>query len=305
MEELRGHHGTWRLDDETVRMRFDSGRKVPTLFKSLGSCSVPLAAVADVEFDQGDRKPSNGRLRRGSSDWRLRVRLLGDTDPYARLGGPGSDAPTPLVLTGPHDKELLAEYFSDQLASAARYARELSERPPDPAEVAKGLVARPPLQVRTAEGSASFDGTRVRLQWDGWLSSTAKEREKAREYQLSEIESATWFPPVDVTEGYLRIVLRGVTIPEATELENDFFTLASHGTKGSEETLLMAATLNAHITSADPVDEEAPALPAAGGGGAEKESVFAKIRELGRLHAEGLLTDEEFSAKKAELLDRL
>ncbi|KOX24272.1 DUF4429 domain-containing protein [Nocardiopsis sp. NRRL B-16309] len=296
MEELRGHHGTWRLDDEMVRIRFDSGRKVPTLFKSLGSCAVPLAAVTDVEFDQGDRK-------RG---WRLRLRLADGTDPYAQLGGPGSDAPTPLVLTGPNDRELLAEYFSDQLASAARYARELAARAPDPAEVAKGLVARPPVQVRTAEGSASFDGTRVRLQWDGWLSSTAKEREKSREYRLSEIESATWYPPVDVTEGYLRIVLRGVTIPEATELENDFFTLASHGTKGGEETLLMAATLNAHVEPADPAGEEAaPALSASPAVSPEEEAVFAKIRELGRLHAEGLLTDEEFSAKKAELLDRL
>ncbi|RKS10454.1 putative oligomerization/nucleic acid binding protein [Nocardiopsis sp. Huas11] len=295
MEELRGHHGTWRLDDEMVRIRFDSGRKVPTLFKSLGSCAVPLAAVTDVEFDQVDRK-------RG---WRLRLRLAEGTDPYAQLGGPGSEAPTPLVLTGPHDKELLAEYFSDQLAAAARYARELCERAPEPAEVAKGLVARPPVQVRTAEGSASFDGTRVRLQWDGWLSSTAKEREKSREYRLSEIESATWYPPVDVTEGHLRIVLRGVTIPEATELENDFFTLASHGTKGGEETLLMAATLNAHIQPVEAAAEEAAALAPVPGVSAEEESVFAKIRELGRLHAEGLLTDEEFSAKKAELLDRL
>uniref|UniRef100_UPI001F4C71CF DUF4429 domain-containing protein n=1 Tax=Nocardiopsis halotolerans TaxID=124252 RepID=UPI001F4C71CF len=51
MEELRGHHGTWRIDDETIRIRFDSGRKVPALFRSLGGCSVPLAAVREVDFD--------------------------------------------------------------------------------------------------------------------------------------------------------------------------------------------------------------------------------------------------------------
>jgi len=295
MEELHGHHGTWRIDDEAVRIRFDSGRKVPTLFKSLGSCTVPLAAGREVEFDPGDR-------RRG---WRLRLALEDGLDPYAVLGAPGRGAPTPLLLTGPHDAELVAEYHSEQIAASVRYARETLTGEIVAQEVARGLVGRPPLQVRTAEGSASFDGTRVRLQWDGWLASTAKEKEKSRTFQLSEIQAAEWYPPVDVTEGYLRIVLRGVTLPEATKLDHDFFTLASHGSKGSDETLLMAATINAHVPPAD-----APgAAPAALGGGAsaddDSEAVFATIRELGRLHSEGLLTDEEFSAKKAQLLDRI
>lgn len=292
MEELRGHHATWSIEDETVRVRFGSGRKVPALFRALGGCTVPMAAVRGVDFDRGTRKHG----------WRLRLHLVEGADPYALLGAPGRDVPTPLMLTGPHDKELLAEYFSEQISASSRYARELSSGTPDPREVAKGLVARPPLQVRTAEGSASFDGTRVRLQWDGWLASTTKEKEKSRDYRLSEIESAHWHPPVDITEGHLRIVLRGVTIPEATTLDNDFFTLASHGPKGSEETLLMAATLNAHVASEEE-PEEAPALPAGADTGGE--AIFAKIRELGRLHAEGLLTDEEFSDKKAQLLDRL
>ncbi|MFD6952547.1 hypothetical protein A6A08_05905 [Nocardiopsis sp. TSRI0078] len=294
MEELRGHHGSWRIDDETVRIRFGSGRRVPTLFKSLGGCSVPMAAVREVDFDRGSRKHG----------WRLRLRLVEDTDPYALLGVPGHDTLTPLLITGPHEGELLAEYFSEQIAASARLARGTPAGELDPREVARGLVARPPLQVRTAEGSASFDGTRVRLQWDGWLASTVKEKEKSRDYQLSEIESAQWYPPVDITEGYLRIVLRGVTIPEATALDNDLFTLASHGSKGSEETLLMAATVNAHVAAAEKPRAGAAAL---GAGAADDggEAVFATIRELGRLHAEGLLTDEEFSAKKAQLLDRL
>ncbi|WP_047872221.1 DUF4429 domain-containing protein [Nocardiopsis sp. RV163] len=293
MEELRGHHGTWRIDDETIRIRFDSGRKVPTLFRSLGSCSVPLAAVREVDFDRGTRKHG----------WRMRLRLVEDTDPYALLGVPGRDALTPLLITGPHDGELLAEYYSEQIASSARFARETSTGQTDPREVALGLVGRVPLQVRTAEGTASFDGTRVRLQWDNWLASTAKQKEKARDYRLSEIESVHWYPPVDVTEGYLRVVLRGVTIPEATALDHDFFTLASHGSKGSEETLLMAATVNAHVAADEEPRQERAALGAADEDGSE--AIFAKIRELGRLHAEGLLTDDEFSAKKAQLLDRL
>jgi hypothetical protein len=35
------------------------------------------------------------------------------------------------------------------------------------------------------------------------------------------------------------------------------------------------------------------------------EDIFDKIERLAALHAKGILTDEEFQAKKKELLDRL
>ncbi|GAA0988796.1 hypothetical protein GCM10009551_044500 [Nocardiopsis tropica] len=41
------------------------------------------------------------------------------------------------------------------------------------------------------------------------------------------------------------------------------------------------------------------------GGGADTAWIFEQIERLGELHAKGLLTDEEFSAKKAELLGRI
>jgi hypothetical protein len=44
------------------------------------------------------------------------------------------------------------------------------------------------------------------------------------------------------------------------------------------------------------------ATPAAGPG---KEQVMQLLRDLGQLKADGILTEEEFNAKKAELLARL
>ncbi|WP_017547235.1 DUF4429 domain-containing protein [Nocardiopsis prasina] len=300
MEELHGHHAIWRFDEETVRIGFGTGRRVPALYKALGHCSVPLAAVRDVEFDPGERKHG----------WRIRLRLVEGADPYAPLETAGAGgAATPLVLTGPHERELVAEYCADRITESARYARETLTGPLDLAQVARALVVGLPYQARTGEGAVSFDGDRVRLMWDGWMASTAKGQEKSREFPLSEIESLQWFPQRDFDEGFLRVVLRGVTMPEASGLENDFFTLASHGLKGSEESLLMAATVNTHIALArgDTAEEpaaRAPELEAAAPAEGSDE-IFAKIRELGSLHAEGLLTDSEFSSKKAELLDRL
>ncbi|WP_017582853.1 DUF4429 domain-containing protein [Nocardiopsis valliformis] len=55
-----------------------------------------------------------------------------------------------------------------------------------------------------------------------------------------------------------------------------------------------------------PEVEPAPApAPDAAPAGADTTWIFEQIERLGDLHAKGLLTDEEFSAKKAELLDRI
>jgi hypothetical protein len=45
----------------------------------------------------------------------------------------------------------------------------------------------------------------------------------------------------------------------------------------------------------------APPAPAAGGGGLAPDTM-AQLEQLGKLHAGGVLTDEEFAAQKAKLL---
>jgi hypothetical protein len=47
------------------------------------------------------------------------------------------------------------------------------------------------------------------------------------------------------------------------------------------------------------------AAPGAAAGGVKPDEVMATIEKLGELKAKGLLTDEEFAAKKAELLKKL
>ncbi|QDU91058.1 hypothetical protein Pla175_44750 [Pirellulimonas nuda] len=48
-----------------------------------------------------------------------------------------------------------------------------------------------------------------------------------------------------------------------------------------------------------------PPAPPAPSGGANQHDVFASLERLGDLKAKGIVTDEEFAAKKAELLGRL
>ena len=53
----------------------------------------------------------------------------------------------------------------------------------------------------------------------------------------------------------------------------------------------------------------APAAPAAAGAaapvGVKPEDVMATLEKLGELKAKGILTEDEFNAKKAELLKKL
>jgi hypothetical protein len=59
-------------------------------------------------------------------------------------------------------------------------------------------------------------------------------------------------------------------------------------------------------TTAPPYPAAPPAPPAsAPTAGTEADAVLATLDRLGDLHRRGVLTDEEFAAKKAELLSRL
>ena len=49
----------------------------------------------------------------------------------------------------------------------------------------------------------------------------------------------------------------------------------------------------------------APAPTPPGGDTTQEADIFAKIERLADLHRKGILSEQEFSAKKAELLSRL
>jgi hypothetical protein len=54
--------------------------------------------------------------------------------------------------------------------------------------------------------------------------------------------------------------------------------------------------------AAPPPPDPAPAPPAAAPASGGEESLLDQIERLGQLHAQGLLTDDEFAAMKAKIL---
>ncbi|MFD6951925.1 hypothetical protein A6A08_10645 [Nocardiopsis sp. TSRI0078] len=341
MDELRGDQAVWVFDGESITIRYESRRwfKDP-LLKRIGRLELPVGAIDGVGF-----RPGAGR----GKGWLLQLRLRDRTDPYAEVGAMLRERSQPFRLTGEAGTELVAEYLADQI----RFAAEQHTGPPAP-DTGTRLVPRPPFHVRTSEGTASFDGSGVRLVWSGSDAGGRKRKVQRREYALAEITGAEWTPSDGWERGYLRVVTGAGGGEGPAKPKHDLHVLLAREGDESHDTLLMAATITAHkwadaergsggpeggsaITRlgdprwwldraravgriggagdgrAEPPAAEGPAgdrpVPAAAsggaGGGADTEWVFRQIEGLGALHAKGLLTDEEFSAKKAELLDRI
>ncbi|GLU50033.1 DUF4429 domain-containing protein [Nocardiopsis ansamitocini] len=303
MDELRGKQAVWRFGSESIAIRYATGWFKDPLLKKLGQCEVPIAAIASVDF-----RPGAGKKK----GWVLQLHLREHADPYATAGAMLNEKAQPFRLTGPAKTELLAEYYSDQITFAIENALD-DATATDPAQVATRLVPKLPLHITTEEGTATFDGASVRLVWSGSAATTRKRKEQRREFPLSRVAAAEWVPSDGWEYGYLRVVEHGFAAKEAVKPKHDFSCLLCEEGREGAATLLMAATITAYIWAgtAQPArqlgagPEALPAGEPGTGDGDEEDAVYAQIERLGRLHADGFLTDDEFAAKKAELLDRL
>ncbi|MBF8190328.1 DUF4429 domain-containing protein [Nonomuraea sp. K274] len=288
MDELRGRSAIWRFDSDKVIIQYDSRWRAHPLLKVLARCEVPVPAIASVDFASTPKK-----------GWQMQLRLRDRADPYAAVGAQLAEKGQPFLLTGGADTTLIAEYQADQLRLAAEAARALDG--PPAAMLALGLVPPVPLHIKTVEGTALFDGETIRLEWSDDASSR-KRKKRRMEYRLADIRRVDWVPG-PWTEGYLRIVTWDAD-PGSTPAKpsKDFACLLTeNSSKQDAWTLVMAATMTAHLWAMTDRPAGPPELAAA----PDARTVYDRIRELGLLHEEGLLTDEEFAAKKAELLDRL
>lgn len=325
MDDLHGDQAVWRFDGESIAISYlTKGWFKDPLLKRLGRIDLPVGVIAEVDF-----QPGAGR-RKG---WVLRLGLRERMDPYAAVGATLKERSQPFRLTGQIGDELVAEYLADQI----RFAAEQRTGPPAPDTVTR-LVPRPPLHIQTSEGTATIDDSGVRLVWSGGSAGGRKRKVQRREYALTEITGAEWSPADEWEWGYLRVVTGDGTTERAAKPKHDLNVLRANEGVESSDALLMAATITAHVWALDGADDPrstpaggwrqtgrraleriagsdgrppertgaAERGPSAGaGGGADTEWIFRQIEHLGDLHARGLLTDEEFTAKKAELLDRI
>ncbi|HET6858237.1 MAG TPA: DUF4429 domain-containing protein [Streptomyces sp.] len=308
---LAGIHATWEFESDSVLIRFERGIRTPKLFQALGERRIPHEALASVTLTPG---------KRGTVV--LHAMPRPGADPLMEAAaGQLKDGSDPYRLVLPAERETLAEYYADELRAM------LLPEAKVPAE--RFLVAAPqaPLQFKAYDGKASFDGTQVAFRWFWTGASSAKWKAGDQTFHVQDLNGVEWRSP-DVFDGYLRLVLRGDAggVPgsgaaprQPAQADQDPAAVVfGLGYGPVHESLPFAAAVLGAVRSgmgvpvdavtAAPVEAAgAVAVGAAGAGGGRRDpaDIAERIRHLGDLHEAGLVTDEEFSAKKAELLAEL
>ncbi|MEU0024398.1 DUF4429 domain-containing protein [Streptomyces sp. NPDC006335] len=278
---LAGFHAAWEFESDSVLIRYERGIRTPKLFQALGERRIPLEAISGVTLTPGKRgtvvlhaepRPGADPLMEAAAG-----QLKEGCDPYR------------LVL--PADKETLAEYYADELRALLKEDDEQAER---------FLVAAPevPLQFKAYDGKASFDGRTVNFRWFWTGASSAKWKAGDQSFPVSELTGVEWRSP-EVFEGHLRL-LRGEPGPVQAD-QDPAAVVFGLGYGPVHESLPFAAAVLAAVRQRGP----AAAVPAANVPRRDPADIAERIRHLGELHQAGLVTDEEFSVKKAELLAEL
>jgi hypothetical protein len=299
--EVMVRDGTWTFDGERVRIVPGRDRRVHPLRRALGELGVPLTAIAGVAYEPGRR-----------AGW-LRLRVRDGADPFLQVaGGTLSNDADPYRLAIDQDAIGAAEYFVDEV----RNALVVEQVPPGPSD--RYLLRGPavPLSATAGDGTASFDGSRIRIEWADGVKKSAGRREIA----LEDVVGVEWVPIIGWTNGYLRFRVTGAPTLDPKHDPNCLAWGALRknrwGSFGSPRTRtricggttsLLAAAVVARLPhpSVGPVGAAAPALttrdtePASDG---DHDTLLRRLRELGDLHRDGVLTDEEFAAAKQAIL---
>ncbi|MEU9998852.1 DUF4429 domain-containing protein [Streptomyces sp. NPDC050848] len=284
---LAGIHATWEFESDAVVIRFERGIRTPKLFQALGERRVPHEALASVTLTPGKRGTVvlHAEPRRGA-------------DPLMEAAaGQLHEGSDPYRLVLPAERETLAEYYRDEL-------RERLVGGPGDEPAGGFLVAaqQGPQSFKAYDGTASFDGaSEVSFRWFWTGASSEKWKAGDQTFSVRELSGVEWRSP-DVFDGYLRLLPRSAE-PRAAQADRDPAAVVfGLGYGPVHKSLPFAAAVLVAIRGAGrmpppPMD----ALPEA----RDPAGIAERIRHLGELHRAGLVTDDEFAAKKAELLAEL
>ncbi|TDD44453.1 DUF4429 domain-containing protein [Nonomuraea terrae] len=284
MAEIAVPDGSWAFDGEVLRIVPGSGKDVHDLRRTLGDVRVPLEAIAGATFEPSRK---GGHLR-------LRLRKGADalSDVVAGALGPPAD---PYRLTVPKDRAGAAEYLADEILDTLRVYRTPSGACDD------YLVPIPqvPVSATAGDGTATFDGERVRLEWTVFAT-TDKEKAGPQELPLSDLAGVEWRPQAALNYGTLRFRVKGEARPPQPP-QKDVRCVAWSIQRYGGATALVAAAVLARLPRETP---ELPAAPAPVSDDVH-DAVLRRLAELGELHRSGVLTDEEFATAKQAMIRRL
>ncbi|MFI8104669.1 DUF4429 domain-containing protein [Streptomyces sp. NPDC086023] len=283
---LAGNHAVWEFHSDSVLIRFERGIRTPRLWAALGQRRVPYEALAGATVTPGKRDTVV-----------LRAQPRPGADPLVEAAaGQLKESCDPYRLVLPADRAALAGELVRQLRDA------LGPVPDEPAN--RFLVAAPeaPVHFKGYDAKASFDGTAVTLRWSRTGASTTKWRAGDQYLPVAELGGVEWRTP-EAPGGHLRLLRRegpGAGTRTAEPDQDPATVLFGTGSGAVHESLPFAAAVLRAVRSRGPALPVAAVRPRS-----DPADIADRIRHLGELHSAGLLTDDEFTSKKAELLAQL
>lgn len=279
---LAGFHAAWEFESDSVLIRYERGIRTPKLFQALGERRVPYAAIGAVTLTPGKR----GTVA-------LRIEPRPGADPLLEAAaGQLKESGDPYRLVLPAERETLAEYYGDELRA------QLTES--GPAE--EFLVGAPevPMHFKAYDAKATFDGKIVRFRWFWTGASSAKWKAGDQSFPVAELSGVEWRSP-EVFEGHLRLLRRDSADGQPAQADQDPAAVVfGLGYGPVHESLPFAAAVLSAVRRSGPVAAVPASAPRR-----DPADIAERIRHLGELHEAGLVTDEEFSSKKAQLLAEL
>ncbi|MBB5121201.1 hypothetical protein AF335_02110 [Streptomyces eurocidicus] len=282
---LAGFHAAWEFDTDSVLIRFERGIRTPRLLQALGERRIPYEALAAVEQAPG---------KRGTVV--LRAVPRPGADPLMDVAnGQLKEVCDPYRLVLPAERDALAEYYADEIRAS------LGPCADQPAERHLVAAPAPPLSFKAYDGKASFDGASVAFRWFWTGASSAKWKAGDQRFAVGELAGVEWRSP-EFAGGHLRLVPRDGDSRQPGPADQDPAAVVfGMGYGLVHESLPFAAAVLAAVRAG------ARGLPAARVPAPRPDpgGIADRIRHLGALHDAGLLTDDEFSTKKAELLAEL
>ncbi|MCX4969099.1 DUF4429 domain-containing protein [Streptomyces sp. NPDC079020] len=318
---LAGIHATWEFDTDSLLIRFERGIRTPKLFQSLRERRIPHAALSSVTLTPG---------KRGTVV--LRAVPRPGADPLLEAAaGQLKDGCDPYRLVLPAEREVLAEYYADELRALLG--------PDDGLPADRFLVAAPeaPMNFKAYDGRASFDGERISFRWSWTGASSAKWKAGDQTFPVAELCGVEWRSP-EALDGYLRLVPRTAVavghggasglgeacgpagpVAAAGTAPGTGRAVSGHSARADQDPAAVLFGLGygpvheslpfaAAVLESVRRSQTAPVGPApvlVGAGRRDPADIAERIRHLGELHQAGLVTDDEYSAKKAQLLAEL
>lgn len=289
MKEAKGSDGTIALDGSDVVLTF-SGFTTQAVKKAASPRRIPLSAIADVELT-----PPKG-LKTGA----LRVVLAGGES--AEAPKPDADINAVQSQKGKTEKALqeMAEHLRTIIAGPDAVATEIAAPPVDP-DKKPGFIERQQKvleeqQQALAAKGVLFQGQSHESGRNSTVTLYADRLERVKAKKLTALSNAAQDTEVTPVRAVSSVQAQkdGIAFTKVTVYAsgNNIEFRFSHGEAQRFKDALMGLVLKG-------------SQPAAAVAAPVQPDVMDQLKKLGELRDAGVLTPEEFDAKKADLLDRL